>query len=215
MAIMPETQADWTVRDILRRFGPIPIWRIRLDPAPGTATEADLVAIHDHEDGLYELVEGVLLQKTGEFYASYLAISIGTFLIDFVRPRRFGIVVGVAGGYRLHPGLIRIPDVSFLSRDRIPGRRMPEYKVCPLIPNLAVEILSESNTKKEMAAKLLDYFGCGVELVWYVDPEKKTVRVYTAADRSRLVRESQTLDGSTVLPGFTLSLRELFADPIS
>ncbi|MDB5350712.1 MAG: hypothetical protein JWN86_1959 [Planctomycetota bacterium] len=214
MAIDAETRNDWTALDLFRRFGPIPIWRIRRDPAPGTATEQNLITIHDHEDGLYELVDGVLVKKTGGLYESHLAGLIGTFLSNFVRPLRSGVVVGADGPYRLNPGLIRIPDASFLSRERIPGHRMPQEKVCPAIPNLAVEVLSESNTKKEMAAKLADYFACGVELVWYVDPQKKTVRAYTAPDRSRLVRESGTLDGGTVLPGFALALRDLFADPI-
>lgn len=112
------------------------------------------------------------------------------------------------------PASSACPTSPTLSRDRIPGHRVPKFAVCPLIPNIAIEVLSRGNTKKEMAEKLLDDFGCGVELVWYVDPAKLTARVFTSPDDSQLLREKHALDGGTVLPGFVLPLRELFADPL-
>ncbi len=87
------------------------------------------------------------------------------------------------GMVRLNPGLIRIPDVSFISADRLPGRRMPREAICPIIPDLAIEVLSKSNTRKEMDEKLADYFAAGVRLVWYIDPDTQTARAFTA-DRS-------------------------------
>ena len=213
MATIAPEIAEWTAADLFRRFGPIPLSRIRQDPHPGTATEEDLIAIHDREDFLYELVDGVLVRKTMGWYEAYLAARISSAICVFVDPRRLGVVVGSDGMYRLNPGLVRLPDVSFVAMAKLPRNRMPRYKICPIIPDLAVEVLSESNTKKEMAEKLADYFASGVRLVWYVDPKKKTVRAFTGTDRSRLVRESQALDGGDALPGFTLSLKELFADP--
>jgi Uma2 family endonuclease len=215
MATMTEPKLEWNVGDLYRRFGPMPIGRIRLNPPPGSATEEDVVTIRDREKRLYELVDGILVEKAMGWNEARLATEIATSLSIFVKPRKLGILVGADGMYRLNPGLVRLPDVSFLSRDRIPGRRTPQVSVCPLIPNLAVEVLSAGNTKKEMAEKLLDYFGCGVELVWYVDPAKRTARVFTNPDESRLLRETQALDGGDVLPGFVLPLRELFADPLS
>ncbi len=215
MATMTEPKLEWTAGDIFRRFGPIPIGRIRLDPPPGSATEDDVVAIRDREKRLYELVDGILVEKAMGWNEARLASDIGAALNNFVKPRKLGIVVGADGMYRLNPGLVRLPDVSFLSRDRVPGGRTPRVSVCPLIPNIAVEVLSKGNTKKEMAEKLLDYFGCGVEIVWYVDPAKLTARVFTSPDDSQLLREKHALDGGTVLPGFVLPLRELFSDPLS
>jgi len=213
MATVSEVRTEWTAGDLYRRFGPIPLSRIKMDPPPGTATEADAAAIDDRGERLCELVDGILVEKTLGAEESYLALLIGTFLNNFVRPRRLGFVYGADGMMRLNPDLIRIPDVSFVPRERTPNGRLPRGPFCLYVPTLAVEVLSPSNTKKEMAEKLLDYFGAGVELVWYVDPVKKTVRVYTGPDDSRLFREKQTLDGGAVLPGFALSLRELFADP--
>jgi Uma2 family endonuclease len=77
---------------------------------------------------------------------------------------------------------------------------------------LVVEILSESNTEKEMARKYREYFQAGVQLVWEVDPKTRSVAVYTSPDHSSLLNEAQTLDGGNVLSGFTLPLAQLFAE---
>jgi Uma2 family endonuclease len=207
-------ETEWTVRDLNQRFGPMPFWRFRAEPAPGTATEQDVVTIRDTERLLYELVDGVLVRKTIGTYESYLAGCVLNLLSAFIRPRKLGIALPPDGMLRLSPGLVRIPDVSFIGRDRLPNRRLPRVPVWPIVPDLLVEVLSESNTKKEMDEKLRDYFGSGVKLVSYVDPEKRHVRVFTAIDRSQVVRESQTLTGGDVLPGFQLALRELFAEPL-
>jgi Uma2 family endonuclease len=113
---------------------------------------------------------------------------------------------------RLAANLIRIPDVSFISWERIPGRRMPTQPVPHLSPDLAVEVLSESNTNAEMDRKRREYFGAGVRLAWFVDPRERTVDVYTAVDQFTTLTEDQTLDGGNVLPGFTLPLRGFFAE---
>jgi Uma2 family endonuclease len=205
--------AAWTVADLAELFGPMPASRIRTDPPPGRATEQDVIDLEAREDRLYELVEGVLVEKTVGYYESYLAAFLIRMLGNFVAAAKLGIVAGEAGMMRLAAGLVRIPDVSFVSWDRLPGRRVPREPIPDLAPDLAVEVLSESNTAREMERKLHDYFAAGVRLVWYVDPEARTVRVYTAPDQSALLREEDTLDGGAVPPGFALPLRELFAEP--
>lgn len=66
----------WTAADLVQRFGPIPLHRVRHNPAPGSATERDLLEIHHREDRLYELADGVLLEKTMGIYESYLAVEV-------------------------------------------------------------------------------------------------------------------------------------------
>ncbi len=112
---------------------------------------------------------------------------------------------------RLAPGLVRIPDVSFVSRDQFPSGRPGTEPVPSLIPNLAVEVLSASNTRAEMEQKLRDYFAAGSQLVWYLDPSDRTVRVYRSPENYIVLDESGTLDGEAVLPGFRLDVREWFA----
>ncbi len=211
--LTPLPQAtDWTAADLVESFGPIPLWRICQDPAPGTATEQDVIDIHGQEKRLFELVDGVLVEKTVGYQESYLAVLIARLLGNFVAEHGLGIVLGADGMTRLAPGLIRIPDVSFIPWERHPDRSVPALPFVPFAPDLAVEVLSPSNTAKEMDRKLKDYFASGVRLVWYVDPVQRTAEVLTAVDRSVVLREGDALDGGEVLPGFVLPLAVLFAD---
>jgi Uma2 family endonuclease len=200
----------WTLADLAEMFGPMPPHRIRLTPPPGAAKEHDVKEIHLREDRLYELVDGVLVEKDMGFPEAYLASLLVISMGHFAQQHDRGIVVGPDGLLRLASGLVRIPDVSFISWKRLPRRRIPRQPIANLVPDLAVEVLSASNTKKEMDRKLRDYFQVGVRLVWYVDPKKRTVTVYTAPNQATVLTIKDTLDGGAVLPGFSISLRELF-----
>ena len=160
-AIAP-VPGEWTAADLVERFGPIPLARIRQDPPPGSATEEDVVQIHAHEDILCELVDGVLVEKTVGTYESYLALLLIRLIGNFVEEKDLGIVLGADGMMRLAPGLVRIPDAAFISWQRLPERRIPRQAVWNLAPDLAVEVISKFNTPEEMQRKLQDYFVAGV-----------------------------------------------------
>jgi Uma2 family endonuclease len=81
------------------------------------------------------------------------------------------------------------------------------------VPDLAVEVLSEGNTPREMARKLDECFALGVRLVWLVNSMTESTEVYTSRQQSTVMDKSATLEGGVILPGFTLSLSALF--PIS
>ncbi len=212
MATSTRPETEWTVADLYRRFGPIPAWRIRQIPPPGTATVADVAEIHDREKRACELIDGILVEKAVGLYESLIACAIIEMLRAFIIPRKLGAVSGESGMMEIAPDLVRIPDVSFISWDRFPNRRVSRDPVPRLVPDLAVEVLSKGNTKKEMDEKLDDYFATGVRLVWLVDPVKRTVRVYTGRHESRLLRENHTLDGGDVLPGLEIIIRSIFED---
>ena len=112
---------------------------------------------------------------------------------------------------RLFPGLVRIPDVAFVSWRRVPGGRVPAEPIPSLVPDLAIEVLSEGNTPAEMARKLREYLSAGVRLVWLVDLEARTLTVHASPQRVNVLSESETVDGGDVLPGFTLALGALFS----
>jgi Uma2 family endonuclease len=202
-----------TLADLLERFGAIPAARIRYDPPPGTATEQDVIRLEARENRLFELVDGVLVEKAMGFYESFLAMRLARFLLAFVERHALGIVAGADGMLRLAPGLVRIPDVSFVSWDRLPQRRVPRQPIPELVPDLAVEVLSEGNTRREMEQKLREYFSAGVRLVWYVAPPLQEVHMYTAPDQREILSADHTLHGGEVLPEFTLPVRQLFAEP--
>lgn len=98
----------------------MPAWRIRNVPAPGTATEQDVIDIEAHEDRLCELVDGVLVEKVVGYYESFLAGVLLRRLGDFVDAHHLGVVTGEGGMMRLFPGLVRIPDVAFASWKEFP-----------------------------------------------------------------------------------------------
>ncbi len=204
-----------TLVDLTQRFGAMPAWRIRTIPVPGTATESDVAEIEARENRLCELVDGVLVEKDMGYLESCLAVELVRVLANFVKPRKLGIVSGEAGLMRLFPGLVRIPDAAFARREKFPQGCMPREPVPSFVPDLAAEILSEGNTSQEMSRKLADYFDAGVRLVWYFDPRQRTVQVFTDPDTVQLLQEDNTLTGGDALPGFTLSLREFFRDPLA
>jgi Uma2 family endonuclease len=211
-SVLTPTAPAETVADLLAHLGGIPPARIRLYPPPGTATEQDVLDVQARTDRLCELVDGVLVEKAVGFRESFLAIALSAILWSFVKPRRLGVVTGEAGMLRLASGLVRIPDVAFVSWERLPGRRIPSEPIPALAPDLAVEVLSPGNTPGEMARKRQEYFAAGVRLVWIVDAVARTVAVYTGPEQSTVFQEVQTLAGDPVLPGFTLPLRQLFAE---
>lgn len=202
----------WTVADMLEQLGNVPANRVLLVPTPGTATEQDLLNLLDHQDRICELMDGVLVEKTMGYIESILAIALGSYLRDFVQKHKLGIVLGEAGTLRILPRQVRIPDVSFISWEKFPGGKLPQVPIPAVAPDLAVEVLSPSNTEGEMQRKLQDYFAAGVRLVWYIEPATRTAKVYTAPDQCTVLDDTQSLTGGEVLPGFELSLRDLFAE---
>lgn len=208
-----EAATTWTAADLVHRFGAIPLSRVRHDPAPGTATEEDVVRIHDREDRLYELVDLTLVEKTVGTYGSYLAAVMVRILGNFALDRDLGIVLGADGMMRLATGLVRIPDVSVISWDRLPNRRILDQAIADVVPDLAVEVISPGNTREEMDRKLHEYIEAGVRLVWYVYPRDREVHVYTTTDDCKVISAEQALEGGEVLPGFTLPVASLFSGP--
>src|SRR5947207_3298666 len=101
-----------TVADLLTRLGGVPLDRIRFLPAPGTAVEQDVVNLHNRENRLFELVEGVLVEKPMGYKEARIATLISVELEIYLRATGLGIAVGADGMMRISTGLVRIPDVS-------------------------------------------------------------------------------------------------------
>jgi Uma2 family endonuclease len=200
-----------TVADLLHRLGNIPARRVRLHPTPGTATERDLIKANEDKlrSATYELVDGTLVEKGMGYEESEIAILIAHYLAGFILPRKLGILTGEAGMMRT-TSHVRAPDVAFLSRERFPGGQRPKGPIAPVGPDLAVEVLSKSNTKREIARKVDEYFASGTSLVWIVDPKTRTVVVHTSPAQSTRLEPGATLDGGSVLSGFRLSVAEIF-----
>ncbi len=194
-----------------KHFGMIPPERFLLHPRPGTATEEDLIWVNEHGHRLCELVDGVLVEKAMGARESLLAGVMLQLINNFLDVHPLGIALGADGALRLMPGLIRVPDVSFLSWGRLPGGELPDHPIPHVVPDLAVEVISKSNTRREMERKLREYFAQGVRVVWLVYPKKRLVEVYCSPSERTERHYEQTLDGGDILPGFSLPLAKLFA----
>ena len=198
-----------TLADLRQRLGRIPLERIWFHPAPGTATEKDVIAAEARENRLCELVDGTLVEKAVGFEESRLAVELAHLIMSYLDKNDLGICVGADGTIRFAPGLVRIPDVSFITWDKLPGRKRPRAPIPDLAPDLVVEILGPGNTKAEMARKVREYFKAGVSLVWLIDPRKRVARVFSSLKEERLIGADAWLDGGDILPGFVIRLSDL------
>lgn len=208
--LQAQLPAHWTMADLQTHLGDIPVERIRMFPPPGYATEADVLEIEDREDRLCELEDGILVEKPMGWYESILAVLVAYKINSYLEEHDLGQVLGADGSLKILPGIVKIPDVSFISWARFPKVRLGRRPIPALIPDLVVEVLSDTNTKKEMAMKLERYFKAGGRLVWYIDPESRTAIAFTSPSETVHIEEDGELDGGVVLPDFSLSLKWLF-----
>lgn len=203
---------EWKLSNLLARLGDVDPERIRLHPWPGLATDEDCSESKDRFGCLCEMVEGVLVEKIMGWEEARLASALAHLIEVYLERHPLGIVFGPDGPVRVELRVIRMPDVSFVSWDQLPDneQEMPAGPIMELVPDLAVEVISQSNRPGEMEVKLQEYFEAGVKLVWYIYPKDRTAKLFTALDRFTEIEVDGILDAREVLPGFRLKLRTLF-----
>jgi Uma2 family endonuclease len=191
----------------------------RIDPGSWSADMAtvelnplDPLAGEKEPEGLYEVVDGRIVEKAiGAYECWFASVLFGT-LDSFVRANPTGRVLQeMIFNLRPHVDRERRPDVAFVSYERwARDRRVPRARSWAVIPDLAVEIISQTNPADEVVDKLEEYFLCGVRLVWVVYPAHAKVYVYTSTTSVRILAPADELDGGDVLPDLRLSMRALF-----
>jgi Uma2 family endonuclease len=160
----------------------------------------------------FELVNGELVELPGATLLHGLIAALIYRLIDsFASERGLGLTVGDGVAYALQrdPAIVRIPDVSFISRARVPGAGMLDEFV-PFAPDLAVEIVSRNDRAMDVRAKVREYLAAGTRPVWVLWPDDRSVTAYTADVAPRELGPDGMLDGGDVLPGFQVRVGELF-----
>jgi Uma2 family endonuclease len=165
---------------------------------------------HRNGDKRYELVKGELIEMvpTGDMHGA-VTMDFGADLVIYVRTHDLGLVVGTDTGFALFndPDTVRAPDIAFIAKARL----MPlTGKYFTIAPDLAVEVISPSESASEINDKILEYFEAGVKLVWIIYPKSRTIHVYTAADEVKILKANQLLDGRDVLPGFQITVNDVF-----
>lgn len=179
------------------------------------SVETALLSIEEFErlpeDGWRrELVRGRVVKEppTG-FEHGGIAGRVAGLLHSFVSEHGLGEVVTAETGFVLsdEPPTVRAPDVAFVAEARL---TFDPVGFAPLAPDLAVEIVSPSDTVSEIHSKVMDYLGAGARLVWVVEPRYRSVTVYRSREKIRLLTADEEIDGGTVLPGLRLNVSEIF-----
>lgn len=173
----------------------------------------DIAHAPEYDDQLVELVEGVVVTMsrpgwkhgvvTGELYF---------YVRQHVKIHNLGYV-SVESGFILfkNPGgkdTVFGPDVAFVRLERAP-QGLPESGYAPFPPDLAVEVVSPNDKVYDISDKVDVYLRAGTQLVWVVDPSSRTVIVHRP-DGIAAYDLNGVLDGGSVLPGFTLAVRDIF-----
>jgi Uma2 family endonuclease len=163
----------------------------------------------------YYLIDGELCIKMSPSQThGRIASEITRLLGNHVVERGLGWVT-VEVGYH-PPGerhTVLLPDVAFESRERAAQAPLPTY--APYMPDLAVEVVSPSQTLAETRRKAVVYLRHGTVMVWLIDPARQNAEIWTAADdgtaRSEIIDADGELTAGAVLPGFALPISHLFS----
>ncbi|MEZ2228824.1 MAG: Uma2 family endonuclease [Microcoleus sp.] len=174
-------------------------------------TDAEFMALN--RDGhCYEIVNGELIDMGNSgakhgYVCSILMILLG----GYVHIQKLGAMFDSSTAFKMKSGNKRSPDVSFMAKERLQGLDDIPDGFLEGAPDLAVEILSPSNTVAEIHDKLVEYFENGARLVWVINPKEKYVLVYRSSQEpDRLLKSADSLDGEEIVSGFTLPVAELF-----
>ena len=185
-----------------------------IDTGNGAVAPQKTLSTSIPDDMLYEVVDGKIVEKIVGVYE----VEIATFLIEFlgpcVRAHRLGRVLGEMI-FRIDQAkdLQRRPDVAFISHARWPvQRKAPKVAVWDMVPDLAIEVVSPSNTANHVHEKIHEYFEAGVNRVWVIYPGQKEIYVYASPARIQVLQLGEELDGGDLIPGFRLPLAALFED---
>jgi Uma2 family endonuclease len=175
-----------------------------------TCTPEDLLAMPDGDR--YELVDGELVEKEMGSEASWIGLQICRRLAEFAEDAGLGRVLPADASYQCFaedPERVRRPDASFIPRDRLPGNRIPRGHILA-VPALAVEVISPRSFFSEVRVKVDEYLRAGVQQVWIVDPNTRTIEVIRPDGSATLLRAADQLTGEDLLPGFRCPVSDLF-----
>ena len=128
----------------------------------------------------------------------------------YVLTQRLGKVLSAGTGFIIAraPDTVRAPDIAFVSQKRLPDPLPDGY--LPIAPDLAVEVVSPNDTKREVMEKVGEWLDAGVRLVWVVEFRKRTITVYRSRQQVLVLTEENILEGGDVVPGFSLPVQDVF-----
>ena len=199
----------WAAGD-MRTFSAIKLIPARRQRHGTVWTDSELLAL-DRDGRKHELWFGkVVTMAPAGFDHGDVNTVLSHALADVVYEKKLGRVYDGQTGYRLSVDICYAPDVSFVSRERFKLITLSKEKLFHGSPDLAVEVLSPSDSITKTEIKVENYLAHGTRLVWMVDMRNRSVRVYRPGEPFELLRGNRVLTGNSVVPGFRLSLARLF-----
>ncbi len=164
------------------------------------------------DEDLFEVIDGKIIPRPPMgSYPIELASTLHEYLAPIVRREQLGRAI-IEILIRINPSKIYRPDLVFISDETWPlSRRSPNKRPWNIIPDLAVEVISEHDTAWEVLTKVQVYFEAGVRAVWLIYPNLETIHVYDSFKHITVLTKEDVLDGGEVVPGFRLPLTVLFA----
>jgi Uma2 family endonuclease len=111
---------------------------------------------------------------------------------------------------RRNPDRVRAADIAFIRQERVPPLEARQH-IMEVIPDLIVEILSKLDTVEEISGKIDDWLGAGAQMLWVIDPFRRTVTIYQPGRDPTLLGEHAILEGDPLVPGFRCTVAEIFA----
>ncbi|MFO0866595.1 MAG: Uma2 family endonuclease [Gemmataceae bacterium] len=160
----------------------------------------------------HELVRGMLMSRAPvSFQHGKIVIRLGGMLDRFVADAGVGEVVGSDVGFYLErdPDTVRAPDIAFVFNARIPSQQ-DKTKYIDGPPDFAIEVLSPSDSMKAIEEKAEAFLEAGSKLVWVVNPRSRRVWVYQPNRKPLAMKGDDVLDAGEVIPGFRISIRDIF-----
>jgi Uma2 family endonuclease len=160
----------------------------------------------------YELVDGALVERHVSKESSRIALRIGALLDAAARRTGEAEVYGPDLGYRCfrNPNDVRKPDVSVVRRERVAQLEKPDPGYMPIVPDLAVEVLSPNDLALELDFKLRDYREARVPLIWLVNPQARSVAIYSIEGAFAILGENDEITAAPALTQFRSKVSAFF-----
>lgn len=161
-----------------------------------------------HLDYQLELVDGkIIVMSASDIVSSEIGAEFGRLLLNWVKPRKLGRVFESSGGFILPNSDLRVPDVSFVVADRL---KQSKRYFAELVPDLVVEIKSQSDRLKPLREKLLSFIELGAKVGILIDPDDRTVTIYHPAAEPIVLRDGDIISIPEILPGWEVPVAELW-----
>ena len=174
-------------------------------------TVAEFWAMPDDPGHRYELVDGELIDMDGAPRHGIVATEFAWLLRGYVKAADLPLYVGNATGFRINAYTLRFPDVHVTAWERMAAYDEAEGAFPHFAPDVAIEVVSPSNTPAALARKTAEYFANGTRAVWIADPDPRTVAIRRPGQPERVFGVGDILTGEPEIPGFACPVADIFA----